>query len=47
MLINLKQMLQYAEERKIAVPSFNVYNVESVQAVWQGAQETQTPVNLA
>lgn len=47
MLINLKQMLQYAEERKIAVPSFNVYNVESVQAVWQGAQETQTPVIIS
>lgn len=47
MLINLKDMLAYAAAHGIAVPSFNVYNVESVQAVWQAAQAKDTPVIIA
>ena len=47
MLINLRDMLHYAEEKNIAVPSFNVFNVESVQAVWQGATKKDSPVIIA
>ena len=47
MLINLRDMLHYAEEKNIAVPSFNVYNVESVQAVWQAATKKDSPVIIA
>lgn len=47
MLINLKDMLAYAAKRKIAIPAFNVYNVESVQAVWKMAQDREAPVILS
>ena len=47
MLINLQDMLRYAAEKNVAVPSFNVYNVESVQAVWQAAQKKESPVIIA
>ena len=46
MLINLRDMLRYAAEKNVAVPSFNVYNVESVQAVWQAAQKKSLPSSL-
>ena len=29
---DLKQILSYAEEKGVAVPAFNCYNVESVMA---------------
>ena len=47
MLINLRDMLRYAAEKNVAVPSFNVYNVESVQAVWQAAQKKESPIIIA
>ena len=47
MLINLQEMLQYAAEKKIAVGSFNVYNVESLQAVVHTAQHLQSPVIIS
>ena len=47
MLINLQDMLQYAAEKKIAVGSFNVYNVESLQAVVHTAQHLQSPVIIS
>ena len=47
MLINLQDMLRYAAEKNVAVPSFNVYNVESVQAVWQAAQKKESPIIIA
>ncbi|ORU00759.1 Fructose-bisphosphate aldolase class II [Anaerovibrio sp. JC8] len=43
MLMNLKEILQLAEEKKMAIGSFNVYNVESVQAVMAAARNTQSP----
>lgn len=33
MLVNLQEILRLAEEHHCAIGSFNVYNVESVQAV--------------
>lgn len=47
MLINLKQALHFAEEQNIAIGSFNVYNVESLQAVMQGSTKTIAPTILA
>ena len=47
MLINLKNMLHYAAMRKIAVGSFNVYNVESLQAVVKASRATGKPVIIS
>ena len=47
MLINLARMLRMAEEKKAAIGSFNVYNVESLQAVWRAARECDAPVIIS
>lgn len=47
MLINLKTMLRYAEEQGCAVGSFNVYNLESIQAVVSAAQATGQPAIIS
>ena len=44
MLVNLKEILQIAEAKKIAVGSFNTPNLESVQAVIGAAEELDVPV---
>lgn len=44
MLYNLKQILDLAEKDGYAVPAFNVYNVETVMAVIQAAEEARSPV---
>ena len=44
MLVNLKEILAIAEERKIAVGSFNTPNLESLTAVLGAAQELDVPV---
>ena len=44
MLITLKEMMDIAEERQIAVGSFNTPNLESLQAVLSAADELQLPV---
>ncbi|MCQ2742558.1 MAG: class II fructose-bisphosphate aldolase [Bacilli bacterium] len=44
MLVNLKKILDMAEEGGYAVPAFNVYNMETVMAVLQAAEETKSPV---
>ena len=46
MLVNLQEILRLAEERHCAIGSFNVYNVESVQAVLK-ATDGSHPVILA
>ena len=40
MLINLKNMLEQAEKQGCAIGSFNVYNLESIQAVIEAARIT-------
>jgi fructose-bisphosphate aldolase class II len=47
MLINLKAMLRYAQEKKIAIGSFNIYNVESLQAVLAASKPTDHPVIIS
>ena len=44
MLINLREMLQIAEEKHSAIGSFNVYNVESLQAVMNASAKASAPV---
>ena len=47
MLINLQEALQYATKHQIAIGSFNVYNVESLQAVLSGSADYSHPVIIA
>ena len=44
MLINLREMLQIAEKKHSAIGSFNVYNVESLQAVMNASAKASAPV---
>ena len=44
MLVTLKEILDIAKERKIAVGSFNTPNLESLMAVIGGAEELGVPV---
>lgn len=46
MLVTLKEILKIAEERGIAIGSFNAPNLESLQAVTEAAQELKLPVIL-
>lgn len=44
MLINLKQILDMAEEGGYAIPAFNVYNMETVMGIIRAAEEANSPV---
>jgi len=44
MLVTLKEILEIAEEKKIAVGAFNAPNLESLQAVIGAAEELELPV---
>ena len=46
MLVTLKEVLQVAEEKEIAVGAFNAANLESLQAVIGAAEELNFPVIL-
>ncbi len=46
MLVTLKEVLNIAEEKKIAVGAFNAANLESLQAVISAAEELNLPVIL-
>ena len=45
-LISLRQLLDHAAEHGYGVPAFNVNNLEQVQAIMQGAHQTNSPVIL-
>jgi len=47
MLLNLKDILEYAEVHQSAIGSFNVYNLESIQAVVQAALNAKQPVIIS
>lgn len=47
MIVNLKEILQMAEEKKAAVGSFNTPNLECINAVIQAAEEFNIPVIIA
>lgn len=44
MLVTLKEIMEIAEEKKIAVGAFNAANLESLQAIMEAAEELQFPV---
>ena len=44
MLVTLKEILQIAEEKTIAVGAFNAVSLESLQANFQAAQELDVPL---
>ena len=44
MLVDLKEILEIAEEKKCAIPAFNVYNLETVIGVMNAAEESGAPV---
>ena len=46
MLVTLKEILQIAEERRIAVGAFNAVGLESLQAILGAAEELKLPVIL-
>ena len=46
MLVNLKEILKIAEEKKIAIGSFNTPNMTSIKAVISAAEELNQPVIL-
>lgn len=47
MLVNTKDILQDAQKGKYAVPAFNVYNLETVQAAIRVAEKENQPVIIA
>lgn len=44
MLVTLNEVMKIAEEKKIAIGSFNTPNLESIQAVLEAAEELKLPV---
>lgn len=46
MLVNLKEVLRIAEERKIAVGAFNCVSIDTTRAIVEAAEELDTPVVL-
>ncbi len=46
MLVNLKQVLNMAQEGNYCIPAFNVYNMETVMGVIDAAEELKAPVIL-
>ena len=47
MLVNLKEILKIAEEKKIAIGMFNATGFDSLQAVIAAAEELNQPVIIA
>lgn len=47
MLVNLETILTYAEKQKRAIGAFNVYNLESILAVVEAAQDLNQPVIIS
>lgn len=46
-LVNTKKMFSDALERHFAIPAFNFYNMETLQAIINAAKDTRSPVILA
>ena len=47
MLVNLKEILKYAEDNKCAIGMFNATGLNSIKAIIEAAEELNTPVILA
>ena len=46
MLVSLNEIMKIAEEREIAIGSFNTPNLESLEAIIRAAEELDLPVNI-
>lgn len=46
-LCTLKEVLAYAEEKKAAIPAFNIDNMEIIQSIFKASEEEEYPVILA
>lgn len=46
-LVTLKEVLAFAEEKKAAIPAFNIDNMEIVQAVMKAGEDENYPMILA
>ena len=44
MLVEFKEILKMAEDGDFAIPAFNVYNMETVMAVFNAAEACKSPV---
>ena len=47
MLVNLKEILKYAEDNKCAIGMFNATGLDSIKAIIESAEELNTPVIIA
>lgn len=43
-LVSSLQLIKKAKESKVAIPAFNIHNLETIQAVIEGASEERSPV---
>ena len=46
-LVSSLELIQKAKEQKKAIPAFNIHNLETIQAVVEGAVELNSPVIIA
>lgn len=46
-IVSTKEILLEAKKNKYAVPAFNIHNLETIQAVLEGAWELKSPVIVA
>lgn len=46
MLVNGKEILNYAQDNNIAIPAFGCVNMEGVKAIVKAAKQFETPVIL-
>ena len=47
MIVNLKEILKYAESNNSAIASFSCYNYETVKGAIKKAEELKTPIIIA
>lgn len=47
MLVNLKEILKYAEDNKCAIGMFNATGLDSIKVIIEAAEELNTPVIIA
>lgn len=46
MLVTLNEVLKFAEEKKAAIPGFNIDNIETVEAIMEACEAEEWPVIL-
>ena len=46
-LVTMREILPYAEEKKIAIPAFNIDTMEITQAILETVEEENCPAIIA